>query len=224
MEGVFGRLVRAPLHPLDIFRALWRALEDNLIVSTETSYCPNRLIAHLNPADFDSLASARQLLERELQVQLETEAAESGWVFGMHILVRVRSDASIRRGLVGVVARMDENPMPARLVAEGGAAMGQALALAPGRTIGRGTQADLMVSDPAASRLHARVDWTLDGYLIVDLGSANGTVVNGKAVSQRLLRDGDVVTLGSTRLRMEYDYGAALDALDESDHEAPVAD
>ena len=60
-----------------------------------------------------------------------------------------------------------------------------------------------MLSDPNVSRRHAEVRPSGDGFVIVDLGSTNGTKVNGLTVTERRLEDGDEVALGNTRLRFE---------------------
>jgi PAS domain S-box-containing protein len=64
--------------------------------------------------------------------------------------------------------------------------------------IGRATDADLQVDDPGASRRHARVTRGSDGeYVLTDLGSRNGTYVNGLKVRSTPLREGDKIQLGT---------------------------
>lgn len=67
--------------------------------------------------------------------------------------------------------------------------------------IGRADDNDVVLLEQAASRHHARVEPSGDGYTIVDLGSATGLVLRGKRVTQHLLQDGDELHLGGTRLR-----------------------
>ena len=65
------------------------------------------------------------------------------------------------------------------------------------RTIGRSPQADLPLGHEPVSRLHATLRQGPDGWLLADLGSTNGTFVNGWRVRTRqLLRSGDVVRFG----------------------------
>ena len=72
-------------------------------------------------------------------------------------------------------------------------------------TIGRaGDNAVVLARDDFASAQHARVEAQRDGLWIIDLGSTNGTFVNGDRVDgRRRLRDGDVVKVGATELRVE---------------------
>lgn len=63
--------------------------------------------------------------------------------------------------------------------------------------VGREQTADIIVSDPEISRRHARIFFQNGGYIIEDLGSTNGTFVNGQKISgPYLLRPGEVVNFG----------------------------
>jgi FHA domain len=71
-------------------------------------------------------------------------------------------------------------------------------------TIGRGKHVDVRLDDPSVSRLHAEIVSRGPYYYVSDLGlSRNGTRVNGRPVARRLLDDGDVVTFGAARCRIE---------------------
>jgi len=78
---------------------------------------------------------------------------------------------------------------------------GLTLSLAPGTyTVGRARENDLVLKDIAASRKHLRID--VDGRVarLVDLGSGNGTKVNGKRAGECELRHGDVIEIGASAL------------------------
>ena len=71
-------------------------------------------------------------------------------------------------------------------------------------TIGRGGQNDIAIrSDEYASARHARFEPRQDGVWVQDLGSTNGTEVNGKRVKRAKLRTGDRITLGSTEITFD---------------------
>jgi hypothetical protein len=72
--------------------------------------------------------------------------------------------------------------------------------------IGRGTDADLQLLDQGVSRRHAEVQW--DGSLatVYDLGSTNGTSVNGHELASHVLRHGDVIRLGHTKLVFQQEH------------------
>ena len=72
-------------------------------------------------------------------------------------------------------------------------------------TMGRGTQNDLTLeSDDFASARHAKIEPRRDGVWLEDVGSTNGTYVNGARIGKpRRLSPGDVIRVGSTDLRYE---------------------
>ena len=70
-------------------------------------------------------------------------------------------------------------------------------------TIGRSEDCAVVLADDQASRRHAVIRRQGDGYVIEDLGSRNGTFVNGSRIDRPTpLRPGDVITIGSSRLSL----------------------
>jgi hypothetical protein len=67
-----------------------------------------------------------------------------------------------------------------------------------GRVLGRATSCDYLIHDPTVSNRHAELVRLDDGWLIRDLGSRNGTRVNGWLVKEQRLRDGDTLTFGAS--------------------------
>ncbi len=87
------------------------------------------------------------------------------------------------------------------LVRMNGAFVGQVFKLeAATCNIGRAPGSDVWLRDDGVSRGHARVERDGEGYRIQDLGSANGTYVEGQKVDSRQLADGDIIQLGPTVL------------------------
>lgn len=67
------------------------------------------------------------------------------------------------------------------------------------RVIGRDASCDLpLIDDPAASRRHARFHRTIHGFVVEDLGSKNGTLVNDMPCTSNLLKDGDRLVIGAS--------------------------
>jgi hypothetical protein len=71
--------------------------------------------------------------------------------------------------------------------------------------IGRGDQATLRLPDVGISRRHARLDFDGAQVVLTDLGSTNGTMVNGQRVSAVALNPGDMIQLGTTTLTFRVD-------------------
>ena len=70
-------------------------------------------------------------------------------------------------------------------------------------TIGRLPECAIVLDDPNVSRRHAQVRREGDAVFVVDLGSTNGTRVNGVLVREHRLVPGDMITVGTTALRFE---------------------
>lgn len=65
-------------------------------------------------------------------------------------------------------------------------------------SIGRSPDNDIRVAKSAVSRKHAKVVFGPQGYTVIDLGSENGTFVNGERISEKLLKNGDRILIGPT--------------------------
>lgn len=75
-------------------------------------------------------------------------------------------------------------------------------------TLGRGPDCSLRPVDPEISLRHARIERTATRLIVQDLGSTNGTWVNGQRVHRRPLRDGDLLSLaGVCNLRIDLEFG-----------------
>src|ERR1051326_8211124 len=87
-----------------------------------------------------------------------------------------------------------------RLTIRQGPAPGKVFELAKDTlTIGRDVSADVTINDAEVSRTHTKLTAQADGYLVEDLGSTNGTFINGQRVTgSKLLRPGDTLGLGET--------------------------
>jgi adenylate cyclase len=74
----------------------------------------------------------------------------------------------------------------------------QTVEIVPGRTfvVGRAVTSDIPVYDPTVSRRHAELALRDEGVRVVDLGSSNGTFVNGSRITDAVVGDGDVLTFG----------------------------
>lgn len=73
-------------------------------------------------------------------------------------------------------------------------------------TLGRHRNNDIVISDPKVSSFHARIDRTTEGHLLVDLGSRNGSFVNGRRVKQHALSSGDELRVGTATLFYQVDF------------------
>ena len=68
-------------------------------------------------------------------------------------------------------------------------------------TVGRSQENDITVNDPNVSRRHARISRADDGYVVEDLGSTNGTLLDGAPIDRERIEGGDELTFGQTAAR-----------------------
>ena len=94
----------------------------------------------------------------------------------------------------------------AYLIVADGEQSGAIHQLRPGTcSIGRAGSNEIRLDDPSVSNEHARIRWEGDSAItLIDLGSENGTRVNGRRTQQHALRHNDVVLAGETRLVFKY--------------------
>ncbi|MFQ6393068.1 FHA domain-containing protein [Nocardia sp. KC 131] len=99
---------------------------------------------------------------------------------------------------INMTTRADTSALPPRRARTSTAAIARGDRLPPGGLdIGRTTDNQIVVNDPLASRKHARLVAATEGLTIEDLGSANGTFVNGRREQRSVLRERDIITIGN---------------------------
>ncbi len=103
------------------------------------------------------------------------------------------------------------------LMVKGGPDQGSSIALSAGmKVIGRATLNDVVVESPSISRQHAAIRGDADGYWLADLGSRNGTWVNGERLGSepRKLRNMDRIALGEENSEIQYLFMESQSTID----------
>jgi hypothetical protein len=209
VEGIFAKAFRSGVQPVELAKRVLREMDDGRQVRTRGVTAPNRFVFRLGPEDYDRFRSAEESLAAELRQVVRDSAKERGWGLVGPPEIAFEEDDSIRKGQFRCDASLAEGDDPeaaARPAAElvlvsGGRASSKAFPISkPVTTIGRQTDCDVVLSDGAASRHHAELRNEGSAFTIQDLGSTNGTRVNGAAVMEQELQDGDRLTIGETEL------------------------
>jgi Nif-specific regulatory protein len=78
-------------------------------------------------------------------------------------------------------------------------------------TIGRSEEADVMIDDPNCSRVHVAIRYWDDLFVIRDMNSRNGTLVNGQKIIVAPLNPGDIIRIGNTDLEALAEEGSRSD-------------
>ena len=204
VEGVFARAFKSSLRPVELGRRLIREMDDQRTVDVHGRVAaPNAFLITLGADDHQQFAEIEESLVRALSDEARTHAREEGYSLMGPIEVRLERDDELGVGSFALSARFKEGP---------GGTPGGALVMADGTrhqlvaepvVIGRANDAAVRLADTSVSRRHAEVRPAGDGWTVVDLGSTNGTRVNGVAVTERRLQDGDTISVGDTTLRFE---------------------
>lgn len=204
MEGAFARAFRSSIRPVELARRLAREMDDGRSVGVRgTPVVPNSFAIYLSPADHEEFADVRDAMRRELCDAARAHARDEGYGFMGPVDVELTVDERLVTGRFEIEGRFREGP--------GGAGAGSLVLPTGARftlaehaiSIGRKPESNIVLADPNVSRNHAEIRPHGDTFVLVDLGSTNGSKVNGVRVDQRVLQDGDELTFGNTQMRFE---------------------
>jgi len=229
------RLFGGRPEPLVLQRRLERAIDEERRVTAAGNLSPSRFEIVLNPADAARLAPDAGDLEASLAAAALDHARRRRFGLRERPVVVLTADPDLAPGAVVVRSRFGGLSGAGSREAPGGAdsALRTAVRPAPpasapraalrvrepdrperlfvldGRpvSIGRGPDCDLVLADARVSRLHARIAPRGGRLVLADLGSTNGTAVNGAPVREIVLGPGDRIVLGATVLLVEADAG-----------------
>jgi len=212
VEGAFARVFKGAVEPVEVAQALQRAAGDHkAILGQGRVLVPNRYVVELAPSDHERLVSYADPLARELATMVSEHVREQGWTTFGKIKVKLEKADGLDTGVFRVSSSVDDSQTGALPAAPTGARLVEATGvrdwpLRHGTTvIGRGEEADIRLPDVGMSRRHARLAFDGHSAVLTDLGSTNGTLVNGARIEEQLLRPGDEVRFGSTTLTFQAD-------------------
>jgi Protein of unknown function (DUF3662)/FHA domain len=214
IEGFFRAAFRSGLQPVELAKRILREMEANKTVGVREVWVPNRYVLHVSEEDRQRFSQMEGALIRELQTVVKEGARENGAGLVAKPEVVFETDEGLKRGDLVVEAELSEAPGPASAeqpaVPAGGGPGSAVLVLPDGEkryqlntdraVIGRLQGSEVEIQDPGASRRHAEIRRQGPDFVVVDLGSTNGTLVNDQPVAEATLEDGDRITIGRTVL------------------------
>ena len=225
ISGVFARTFRSAVQPVEIASALNREVDNSAqILSRDRRLVPNNFVVELSEADHERLEGLGPQLPRELTEMLREHAAQQSYVFTGPVGITLETSDELTTGRFRVrskavskssMAAGDPTDTQVRRATATLEVNGEQLPLAPpGIVIGRGNDADLRIDDPGVSRKHIeiRVEEAQDlggapRITVLDLGSTNGVLVNGKRVERAALVDGATIKIGNTTMSLHLKQG-----------------
>jgi len=199
VEGAFAKAFKGWVEPVEVAAALTREAEDKkAIVAAGRVLVPNTYVVELGRSDADRLKEYDEPLRKELAAMVSEAAQERGWSFVGPVGVEFQEVDDLQTGTFQVRSAVvaGEAPQPEPVLGARLEVNGRSIPLTESLVIGRGTEADVQLTDTGVSRRHAEVV----GSRLTDLGSTNGTRLNGMRVAEADLTDGDVITVGGTEV------------------------
>jgi len=222
LESLLQELLERPawllsphrLQPLEIAGALMRELESRAVRLSDRIAIPTDYEILLARVDYLRLGEGAAALEQELAHYVEAVAAERDLSLSRAPMVLIRPSSGVEPAHVAVQStfalpgppgRADVQGCPSlTLLGRGGEDVYSVALDQASLTLGRGADNDMAFTDTNVSRHHARLDLVDGRYVLSDVGSTNGTCLNGVEIDvPRPLRSGDVIAMGLQRLRFQ---------------------
>jgi hypothetical protein len=209
VNGAFARAFKAEVQPVEIASALQREIGDRAaVIDRDRTVIPNVFHVELSEHDYRRLAVFKDALQTELATLVRDYGAEQRYTLLGPVQVnlgqddeletgifRVRSEARAEVRAAGSQEAVSIDTRQPRLEV-GGTAYPLVRAIT---RLGRGTDTDIRIEDPGASRNHCEIVLGTP-VLVRDLNSTNGTFVNGQKISQVEVADGTAIMIGTTQL------------------------
>lgn len=197
VTGAFSKTFKSELQPIEIGAAIKADMDAKAsVVSRDRILVPNTFTVSLASEDFKRMQSLGDNLIAELADQISRHAHRQKFQLGGALSLKIAEDGSLNVGQVSVVsntADVEVSWTPALDVA------GTRYVLSKARTtVGRDGSADIQVEDNGLSRQHFEILWDGKRGGVRDLGSTNGTKVNGRPITEIGVEADSVISAGRT--------------------------
>lgn len=205
VDGVFSRRSRGSIRPIELGRRLVREMDSNRSVDVKgRRIVPNDFTVLLSATDHAGFSDIEDALVSELAEAAREYAREEGYHFMGPVTVNISVDNELKTGRFGITSQLKQaatGPGMGSIVLPSGERVDLADRVI---TIGRLPECTISINDSNISRNHAEIRAGIATYVVADLNSTNGTLVNGtKIIGQHNLSDGDIISFGSTHVRFE---------------------
>lgn len=226
-EKAFTRALRKKIEPVELASELERKIEETAVLDVKVPYAANVYHILLNKSDHEMLRPFEAELKEELEDFIIRKAESLGVVLLGRAEVIFKSESGLKAGEVKIIPQVRKDEFGEK-IEEAEIEKTRILPVSQAKSlnltapqcvlenlttgkkhgifnlpyrIGRMEGNNLVIDDPTVSRFHAEIYREGRNFYIRDLESTNGTFVNGKPVKVRKLKEGDIITIGNTRLR-----------------------
>lgn len=215
VRGAFSTGSRTQVQPVEIASALRRELDNKAMTLSEgRTLAPNVFTARLSEADFILAQEWGAPLAEELCDVVIKHVNSQSYTLRGPVKVSFTRDADLKAGVFEIDSATDKQAAPRRPATPDAPTRqptrlqpvldldGQRYSLNAGSIVlGRSSEADILVDDTGVSRKHLEILTQGGTTRAVDLGSTNGSYVNGQRVNGEIeLTDGSTITMGRTRM------------------------
>ena len=200
--AAFAKTFKSGVHPIEIVAAVKHEMDSHAqVVSRDRILVPSDYFLIVSVADENRLSTLGEELLREIENALRHHMDEQGYSAAGP--VRVTWEVSDRM-VEGLVEARAIRPQEAIVWIPVVTVESRRYPLTKRHTLlGRGTDVDIPVPGSGISRHHCEIVWDGKRAELVDLGSTNGTVLDGARVFRAALPDRCTITLGKTRIVCE---------------------
>ncbi|MCU1473431.1 DUF3662 and FHA domain-containing protein [Amnibacterium sp.] len=198
VNGAFARTFRSGLQPVEITAALRREVDTHASpVARDRILVPNRFVVRMSEADHLAMAALGQPLIDELTELLTRYVAEQRYQMASPPVITLEPTESFAVGMLEVESSTERVEVDWAPVLE---IDGRRYPIGARTVIGRGTDADITVEDTGISRKHLEVLWNGRQAEARDLGSTNGSTLNGARLTRAALPNDSVLQIGRTTI------------------------
>lgn len=199
VNGAFAKTFKSGLQPLEVTAALRRELDTKAaVVSRDRILVPNDFTVHLAAGDYQRMTDLGPALIDEFTQLVQQHAAAQHYAFAGGISIRLEQDAALSEGMVRIDSVNVKGEVAWTPVLD---IAGKRYPITKARTIiGRGSDADITVDDTGTSRQHVEILWDGTRGQVNDLGSTNGSKLNGVPVTKAALPPDSIIEIGRTRI------------------------
>lgn len=199
VNGAFARTFRSGLQPVELSSALRRELDTKAaVVTRERILAPNRFLLRMSAPDLERMRRLGPTLIDDLVQFVEQHAAAQRYQFAGPVSIHLDEDSTLSEGLLGIESENVQGSVAWTPVLDIG---GTRYPIEKARTvIGRGSEADITIDDTGISRKHIEVVWDGKHAQARDLGSTNGSQLNGRPLTKAILEPDSVISIGRTRI------------------------
>ncbi|MCU1550875.1 MAG: hypothetical protein JWR36_1435, partial [Glaciihabitans sp.] len=181
VNGAFAKTFKSGLQPIEITSALRRELDTKaVVVARDRILVPNKFTVRLSQVDYDRMSALGATLIDELTQLVQRHAAAQHYSFAGGISIRLSPDERLSQGIVDIDSVNVKGEVAWTPVLD---VNGKRHPIVKSHTvIGRGSDADITVDDGGISRKHVEILWDGKRAQVNDLGSTNGSKLNGAPV------------------------------------------